>query len=432
MAQRSRIDAARSTFPRVRTFGTAAVSGGQQFSWLWSRESLLRLILSFVLASALWLYISNKQNPSIAQDYGQPLQVTASSPPPGTAVESNNLGYVYVRFKRTDPNTVVTSGNFHPFVDLLGLGPGTHRVPVQVPADPGIQVVQVRPATIMVTLLKVEVRHVAVEANAIGKLPQGYGYRLNIQPSTVSVSGPDTLVPQVAKVVFDLPLSGRRASVSTTYPVRPENSQGSVVTGPLHLDPAVVRVGVIVQPFASYTTVPVLPQVAGQPKTGIGVVSLVSSPAAITLSGSPETLARIPPIKPVVSVSHRGNGTVKRRVRLQLPRGTSSPTKYVTVTVRLAPVESSTSVEIAVTPTGVITPGLRVSTISPAQLFTTIVGPSTALRSAATHVQATVNVTNLGVGTYTLTPVLTSHAGLHVESFYPPSVTVTLLPNGPG
>jgi YbbR domain-containing protein len=430
VTQRAQSEGGRTAFPRSRTFGTAATTGRQQLSWIWSRESLLRLVLSFVLAVALWLYVTDKQNPSIARDFGQPLTITYTNPPDGEALVNGTLGVVYVRIKQADPNASVTTANFHAWVDLLGLGPGRHRVRVHVLADPGIQIVQQRPEMIPVWLERKLYKHFTVRANIIRPPPTGYGYQVRVDPSTVTVSGPQDVVAPVTRATLDVDLAGVKANLNYVSHVTPENSQGGVVPG-LTVSPPQVSVSVMVQPLSSYKTLPVLPQIAGQPKTGYGVVSLVASPAEVTLTGQPERLSSISTVqtKPL-SVSHRGAGTFTVRVPLSIPGQTSSQTKYVKVKVRLASVESSSSVQIGVALSGV-SPGLNV-TVSPHTILTTVAGPQNALRSAGRSVQANLSLLGYGVGTYTLAPTVTARDGLQVLSFYPRAVTVTLSAGTPG
>ena len=78
MAERAQKAGRRTALPAARTLGAAIQTARQQLAWVWTRESLLRLLLSFVLAIALWLYVTGKQNPSQIQDYAVPLQISTA------------------------------------------------------------------------------------------------------------------------------------------------------------------------------------------------------------------------------------------------------------------------------------------------------------------------------------------------------------------
>lgn len=426
MAERTQNGNGRSFIPRARTFGTTAVNAGQQFSWIWSRESLLRLLLSLVLALALWLYISNKENPRLVQDYSQPLPITVSTYPPGMIYTNGNLGFVYLRIRRTDPNVPVTPQSFHVFVDLSGLKPGTHRVPVQVVADPGIDVVGQRPATIPVTLEREETRRVPVKVQILTHPPAGYGSSVTFRPGSVTVSGPAGLVSQVTRATAYVDLAGLKSTVSGVYKLTAENGAGSEVTGQLSLQPGEAHVTAAVQPFSSYRTLPVLVDFSGLPKQGFGVAGVKVEPAEIAASGSPAALSRVSNVHSApISVNRRTGGSFRKTVKINLPRGVTSRTHSVTVNVQIAPIQSSTSVEIGIQPTG-IAAGLAMHTI-PGRVLVTVTGPSDALRNVARTTHATVNLAGYGPGVYQLRPsVKSSQKGLQVEATYPQTVTVQL------
>lgn len=431
MAERARNSNGRSAIPRARTFGTTAVTAGQQFSWIWSRESLLRLLLSLVLSVALWLYVTNRENPRIVQDYPQALQISSSTPPDGTILSNENLGSVYLRIRRTDPNVPVTPSSFRVSVDLTGLRPGRHMVPVQVVSDPGIDVVSKRPSAVQVLLLPKQSRRVPVSVSVLAKPPSGYGWSFNYKPDSVTVSGPADLVSQVKQGTVYVGMHNLTSSLSRDYAVNPVNDAGSGVTGQqLTTSPERVHVTVSIHPYSSYKTVPVLVRFSGLPKQGFGVAGVRVSPEEIAASGPPSALKSVSTVHTsAISVNKRGGGSFTKKVHLDLPRGVHTTTHQVSVVVQIAPVQSSTSVEIGVQVTGVA-PGLVAHTV-PGRLLTTVTGPSNALRGVAGNTQATVDLTGYGPGVYQLHPVVASHhKGVTVEAVYPQLVTVQLRASG--
>jgi YbbR domain-containing protein len=392
---------------------------------------MLRLGLSFVLAIALWLYISTKQNPNIAQDFGQPLPIAVANVPDGMTVVNSSLGVVYVRIRREDPNTPVTAASFRPYVDLLGVSAGVHHVRVHIDHDPGISVVSWRPSTVPVLLERVQERRVSVKPHVLSQPPEGYGTQVIVHPSAVTASGPSHQVSQVARATFDLDLGEVRSTVSSMYKIVPENSTGGLVTGHVNLSPSQVHVTVKIRPLSSYKTLPVLVPLTKQPRAGYGVSSVSVQPTEITATGSPSTLSNISTVNTAsLSLAHRGPGTYRKRVKLELPGGVHSKTRDATVTVRITPVDSSNSIGVAVSPVGV-SPGLTVRT-NPSRVLVTVVGGADAIHRAASHMRATVNLAGYGAGTYTLNPSLTVPSKLQVEGVYPTSVTVTLAPPNTG
>jgi YbbR domain-containing protein len=379
---------------------------------------------------ALWLYISNRENPRLVQDFPDPVPVTYSTLPDGLTLGNQTLGSVFLRIRRTDPNTPVTALSFHAVVDLAGLKAGTHRVPVQVVADPGIDVVSKRPAKISVTLEPKAQRRVPVKVEVLTRPPTGYGSSISFKPKSVTVSGPADLVNQVTHAAAYIDLGGFTSTVSGKYRLNAVNNSGSEVGSQVTLDPNQARITASVHAFSSYKTLPVLVEFSGLPKQGFGVAGVQVDPAEIAASGSPGSLSKVSAVQTsAISVNHRGGGSFTKTVKVNLPNGVSSHTHHVTVKVRIAPIQSSTSVEIGIQPKNV-TPGLAMHTV-PARVLVTVTGPANALHNVAHSTSATVDLKGYGPGVYQLHPtVKSSRKGLQVEAVYPRTVTVQLHSTG--
>lgn len=427
MAERARGQTSRTAIPRMRTYGGAASAAGK-FSWLLTREALLRLILSLVLAIALWTYVSAKQDPTIAWDYPQALPVSTQGLGAGLTV-ANNLGVVHLRIRIDNRNTPVSTSSFHPYVNVTGLGAGLHsNVPIQVAPDPGISVVAVTPNHVSVAIETLETRHVAVRWRMLSPPPPGYSAgHVIIDPSTITVSGPHSTVNQIADATVYLNLSQARYSIDGFYNPAPETSQGDTVAGAtrITLNPPQVHVTVPVQAINGYKSLPILPVVEGQPRAGFGVADIATQPSEITAYGSPRTLNRVETVKTLpISVAGRHAGSLVRRVRIVVPAGVSTRTRWVTVTIRFGPMSASSSIQVGVTPQN-LAPGLAVRT-RPGSVLVTVLGPASALHRAAGQMNAALDLSGYGAGTYQLAPVVTAPKGIKIEGVYPATVSVSV------
>lgn len=376
---------------------------------------------------ALWLYVTRQQSPAVAYDYQQPLPVSTAYVPQGLQV-TNNLGSVRVRIRVDSSNTPVTPGSFQTFVDLTNVKPGVHRVPVEVVPDPGIHVTQIVPSFVTVRVAPIITRHVPVRARILASPPYGYNYQsVNLQPTTVSITGQKDVVYQVARVSVYLDLSQARSTVVGLYRPYPENSQGAAVSGRVQFDYPQIHVTVPVIALSSYKTLPVLVSVKGRPAAGVGVVGIIAHPAYISASGAPSALSRLSAAgtSPVV-VSGKAHN-FRGRVQLRLPKGVSSRSRAVTVDVQLAPLEASTTIQVAVAPRNA--PLGTVVRTQPAYLLVSVIGPSSGVRSAARAMRASIDLTGYAPGTYQLKPSITVPRGFSIEGFYPSTVTAVV---GPG
>lgn len=410
--------------PQVRTVGTVAATARQQLAGVWSRESVLRLLLSLVLALALWLYVTGKQNPSTPQLYPYALAVSTTGLPSDLTV-TNTLPPVHVRI-HSAPNTPVTTASFQTYVDLTGVGAGLHILPVKVVADPGIFVAGVTPSTVRVNVAPIITKHIPVRWHIFSKPPAGYtAGPVRVQPTTVNISGPKSVVSEVAQAGIYLDLSQARSSVVSPYKPSPENSQGVPVKGQLTLDPSEVQVDIPIKAVSSYKTLPLLVSLKGLPKKGYDVSSVTANPADVAATGAPSTLSSLANLSTsTVNVSGKGPGKYTTRVKVVLPKAVSSSTRWVTVTVQVAPVDVSASIELGVSPTSV-QPGLQ-ATVQPSKVLVTVVGPTSQVSQAAKSVRATINLSGNGIGTFQLRPALHVPHGMQVQSVSPSTVTVII------
>lgn len=411
----------------MRTYGAQNVAGGR-FTWLFTQESLFRFLLSLVLAVALWAYVNVKQDPNVAWDYPQSLAISVQGLGSRYTV-ANNLNVVHVRIRTDNRNTPVSSASFHPFVNVARLGPGLHSsVPVQVFPDPGIHVVGISPSHVAIAIETKQVRHVPVRWRILGGPPSGFSAgQVILDPSTITISGPHSAVSQVTDAAVYLNLSQARYSIDGFYSPSLEASQGETVAGATRIEtlPPQVHVNVTVQALNDYKSVAVLPALRGQPVAGFGVEQLAANPSEITVYGPPPVLRHLDTVTASpISVSRHGAGTITRHVSVRLPRGVSAHVHNVTVTIQLAPVSASSSIQVGVTPRNLVR-GLAVRT-GPGSVLVTVLGPAAALRRAAGKMSASINLTGYGTGTYQLTPQVTAPEGIKVEGVYPSTVTVTV------
>ncbi|MGH2442178.1 MAG: CdaR family protein [Chloroflexota bacterium] len=420
----------RRLLPRSRTFGTATVTARNRFAWLWSRESVLRLILSVLLALALWLYVTDKQQPGTI-DFPQGVAISAINYSRNLTV-TNVLGTVHVRYRTDTPSLYVSASSFQPTVNLQSRKAGSFRVPVDVSAAPGIKVVSISPRKVPVVIEPIVSKNVPVVPNFLASNPpSGYFAKPpSISPDIVQVQGPQSVVSQIVRVSVDINLSEARSSTDTFSKPIPENSQGQAVTSTtsLTLKPAEVQVRVTVQAVTGFKTLPIVVPVSGFPRSGFGVTSISPNPSAIIATGPPGILSKLTRITTApVNVRHRKAGEFTQRLRLLLPNGVSADqTQKVFVTIQIHAVEASSSTQIAVNPVNVA-PGL-VAHMRPAGVLVTLIGPSNLLRKAAHRVTATVDLTNLGSGFYQLRPSVKAAPGFNIGAVYPQTVNVSIQP----
>ncbi len=419
-------------FPASRSVSIAASGARRQFSWLWGRESLLRLALSLALAIALWLFVTGKNNPN-SIDFVQPIPVTTSSGIDETV--TNTIPTVHVRYRTDSPNTIVTSNTFQAEISLLNRRPGVFRhIPISVlSTNPAVTVVSVTPAYTTVVLEPVISKTVPVVAQYLDRgLPSGYNAGTpTFTPNTIVVKGPKSVVSQVAQAQIDLNLAGSRTSILALFHPLPADSLGSAIpnSGRLTLSPNVIEVSVPIKAVASFKSLPVLVPLRGLPRSGYGVVRLTVTPSELTAKGSPGLLNHTSSVSTApVYVSGRRAGTVVQQVAIALPRGLTSTVSRAKVTIVLQSVDAGTSTQVGVRIRNVM-PGL-VAHLRPGAVLVTVVGPSSSLSTVPSGVSAVVDLSGRGTGTYQFAPRVVAPHGFRLESVYPRTVTVSIVSAG--
>ncbi len=134
------------------------------------------------------------------------------------------------------------------FASVAGRGEGEHGVSVQAWVPEGVQVVEVLPAAISVTVDAVVTEDVPVTVALVGFPAEG---RVPLEPRatprSVRVAGPKTKVRGLKAVVAYVDVSGAQSEVSSDVSLVPVDTGGSPVEG-VSVYPSSARVIVAVGP----------------------------------------------------------------------------------------------------------------------------------------------------------------------------------------
>jgi YbbR domain-containing protein len=358
--------------------------------------------------------------------------VNVENPNPHLTV-TNVLPQVHVRI-RANRNLPPSQASFFAFVDLTRFHRGLHTVRVQVSADPGIQVLKVTPSHVRVMLDTQTERTVPVRAHISSKPQPGFiiGGAIQLNPSTVRVSGPDAMVSQVTQAAVYVDLTGARTSVTGTYRPALVNGQNTTMTNRLvTMDPPVVHLTLPIIPLSGFKTLPIVPSIRGVPRAGFGIVGASVSPVEATVYGSPNSLRGLSSISTSpVWVAKRTGGRLRQVATLQLPRGVRSSVSRVWVSVQIGAVGVTQSVQIPLKVASVAK-GLR-ATPHPTAVTVSLFGQPAQLQRARAGLRALLDLGSLRAGGHQVQPRIQVPAGVQVEAVYPSRVTVTLTPAGGG
>ncbi len=386
------------------------------------------LLLSGLLAVSLWVFVTDTENPTIIDQFPQPIAVEAVNVADNLAV-ANQLPTVNVRISApTDRWEDISATNLRAVVDLNRLDARAQEVAVQVEVSGvgGVRVVDIEPRVITVNLEDLVTRLVPVETRAIGSLPIGYELgEMSPQTTAVTISGPESLVARVAEAAADVNVTGLTVNLDQNVTLKPLGSGGSEILG-VRIEPATVRVGVEVFQSTIVRTVPLTVDVTGTPATGFRVSSVSISPPAIQVQGPLEASQQIDAIAlPVVNVNGARTDIV-RSIAVPLPPGLEFVnTERVTVTLTVEPTVGAIQTSVVVEPAG-LSGTLRAQS-TPTSVMVTLEGPLPLLNALVSgDVRATVALGGLGIGTHTVPISVEAPEGITVASVQQETVTVTI------
>ena len=250
------------------------------------------LALSVVLGIALWVFVTEDEDPSIAGVFPSQIQVTFVNVGPDLAV-ANNLGAVDLRIEASqDRWESLTASNFEATVNLAGLTAREQSVPVRVEVSGtrGVRILAVEPPSITVNLEPVVSRIIPVEPRLLGAPPSGFEIVQTVpERVTVEISGPESLVELAERAVAEINVTGITVGFQQVAELVPRGASDGRIRG-LSVQPSTVSVTVDVQKSTVSKTVPFTVELLGEPAQGYRVAGVTVSPTVARIEGTLEVL----------------------------------------------------------------------------------------------------------------------------------------------
>ena len=397
--------------------------------WLW--DNLSALVLALVLALVVWVSAVNTTDPVEVRAFSSALPIEYLGLPTGLVLVGDAPAHARVTLRA--PQSVwdlLTARDLHVEARLAGLGEGTHDISLVGVVDrQPARITIVEPARLEITLEKAATTELSIRAVTSGE--PALGYRLDdpiAVPDTVSISGPASLVEQVAEVLAQVDITGRREDVDTEVRLAPLDSQGRAIVG-LTLAPDSARVVTTVHQLVGYRLVAVIPIIQGQVDTGYQVSSINVSPTLVTVfSPDPKAVEALPGFVETDPVNLTGaRDDIEQTVGVILPEGTFlAGSQAVVVQIAVTPIETTVNVVRPVEIEG-LPPGLFAQS-SPVTASVILKGPLPVLdKLLYEDVRVVLSVEGLAPGIYQLTPqVIILPSGVVLQTLLPETFEITL------
>jgi YbbR domain-containing protein len=399
-------------------------------SWRPSRSSVIRLVLSFLLAVLLWGWVTNLVDPPTTRAF--------PNVPVAVGSVGDNLVVVTeppaVTVRVTGPESSVTSlssGEINLALDLNGVDrPGTYDVPIVVVNPSNVYDYELTPNRVAIVVEPSATRSFPITFTPV--IPAGSNRRVGqLVPShtEVTVTGAESVVNSISSVVVEIEVGSRTTDFTATFPVIAIDRQGNrIPENQLTITPPVVEVTVPVR--TSGKEVAVYVPLSGVPADGFEYVDRTITPEIVVIDGPPEILSNMTYVETEPIDLTGATQTISKEVPIVgLPQGASivSPedgTVTVIVQIRQRGLQQTVpGIPIEVAGLG---PGLSAE-VTPNEALVVVTASQDQLAGLVEGgLQVIVNVSGLGPGTYQLEPRSSLPPGVEWSSLEPSVVEVTI------
>ena len=395
--------------------------------------NLSALILSLVLALVVWISAVTASDPNVVLTRTVPIEIVGQEPdtlmvgsiPTQAQVTMRAPSSVWERMASVE-NAVRT------WIDLTGLGDGSHVVLVQIYINEvfrPVRLISLNPESVTVTLEELISKDFMVELEVNGEPAVGYQAGVAARkPSVVTVTGPESLLSQVDAVGATLDISDADETIRVHLPLQAVDAQGETVTD-VTITPDTVEVTQPITLLGGYRNMVVKVVTVGRVAVGYKMTNVsVSPPNVVVFSTDPQLVNNLPSFIETEPLDITGaDDDIEALLSLVLPEGVSIVgDDKVLVQVNIAAIEGSITISLPVTVIGLLP--TYSAEVSPDTVDVILSGPIPELGAITpTDIRAVVDVNGLEIGTHQVeVNVDVLLEGVWVETVLPATVEVTI------
>ena len=285
------------------------------------QDNYIKVLVLF-MAILLWLYVSSEQNPIVSRSYQIPL-----------SIENQPEGYVFIGVPEKvsisvksakNASSGLHAGDFMAKIDLSDAKEGVQYIPVMISAPLGVEISQVRPQAIEVSVDKMSQKSVALNLNLKGQPAQGRQAGTPVlSPASVIVQGPAKQLANLNTINVSLDISKAQNTVKQYVTVRSDTQGVTITPDKVLVTVPVNAVSANAGPVNTSPVVdlPVLANITGTPAQGYMTGQLSIVPAKCKVTGPREVINSLTAVY-IQSVDVEGAvESIDREVKLELPRG---------------------------------------------------------------------------------------------------------------
>lgn len=200
---------------------------------------------------------------------------------------------VTIEGSKSTVTSIARQQSFDLFVDLEGLGEGTHEVSIEYKGISEQLSVYIEPKTVEVTIEERQTKEFDVAIDYVNQTKLADGYELGeatIEPGKVSITSSKSVVEQIAVIKAFVDVKGLDKPIENReVPVQVYDSQGNELN--VRVEPETVEVSVAIDNPSK--KVPINVPTTGELEEGLSLAAVTPEPAEIQVYATSEVLEGI-------------------------------------------------------------------------------------------------------------------------------------------
>lgn len=251
---------------------------------------------ALILAVIVWISSVSSSDPNEVVSYTSPVPLTVLGQNPDYLITQQSASDLTITLKapRSVHNQITRNFNqISARINLSGLTSGTYDLVPEVDMANfrPVQVLEVSPAEISITLEQMATKTFDISLLQTGNLPISYeAGEAVLSSESVELLGPQSKVSEVNDVVASVDLSNTTTTITRVIELRPIDRRGNLVEG-VSLNPTSVTVEVPIRQLVGYRNVFIKIVTTGTIAQGYHLTGLLVNPPNVTIYASDPALA---------------------------------------------------------------------------------------------------------------------------------------------
>ena len=377
----------------------------------WIGSNLTSLILSLLLAFVVWISAVTSANPNTEAEFVLPLEVVQQASDIAIIDTLPDTVSVTLLAPESIIQQLEENNPLVAYIDLSDISAGTYRFPVQVDIPEQlkpIRIMEKSPSQLELRLSNLISKDLPVSIQVVGEPAIGYQTSgLTWDGDSVTITGQENRVQDVISIVGVLDITDATGTISRTVALEARDINDQVVEG-VSILPDSVTVNQSISLQGGYRNLAVNVTTIGSVEPGYRFTSITPAPPTVMVfSADPLLVESLPGYVNTKPLDLTGvDDYLETILELDLPAGISvigDPT--VLVQVNVTALETSLVISREIEMIGLL-PGLNAE-VSPLQVTVRVSGPVPVLENLTLRdIRVVVDLTDLEVGTYTITPTV--------------------------